>query len=430
MSMQNLPSMFGSAYWETVTPDYRRYCFANIPSAVLYLLGAEKNTPLRYDLEFACVEPAPHKVVLFLLDGFGYLQWKRYANHFEALQRFNNSFVTSLNAVFPSTTAAALTTIHSGLTPQEHGLPEWWVYFREIDKLIKTLPFTPMGEKGTDRLREAGVDPKILFNGRTIYEKLADVGVPSYMISPLEYEKSAYSSLVHRGSISLPYTGVREMFQVLTAHLKSTTGPSYTYVYWPDIDSISHEFGPHSPEYVKTVQQFCAAFEEEFFAKLPEEATRDLVLLLTADHGQILVDPNETIMLNQFPEVVDNLRIGADGKKILPWGGARDVFLAVAPDKCDAVFDFLTRELGERAVVLRSADALAAGLFGKGTVHPEFPSRIGDILIIPQGNKTVWFERVPGKKFKDLGIHGGLHEEEMLVPFVVTRGDELWRARV
>ena len=76
------------------------------------------------------------KVVLFLIDGFGYKQWLNYADKYEFLKRFTKKgVVTPITTVFPSTTAAALTTINSGLTPQEHGLPEWWVYFDEIGKM-------------------------------------------------------------------------------------------------------------------------------------------------------------------------------------------------------------------------------------------------------------------------------------------------------
>jgi hypothetical protein len=43
--------------------------------------------------------------------------------------------------------------------------------------------------------------------------------------------------------------------------------------------------------------------------------------------------------------------------------------------------------------------------------------RTGNLMILPYGNETVWFENSKGVKITYLGQHGGLHEEEMLVPF-------------
>src|SRR3989344_2803977 len=133
---------------EFLYPRYESFCFSNIPSAVLYLLGLRKESPLASILNKADITPAnSKKVILFLVDGFGYKQWLKYADQYEFLKRFTEKGVVApVTTVFPSTTAAALTTVHSGLTPQEHGLPEWWVYFDELDKIIVTLPFTPIGE--------------------------------------------------------------------------------------------------------------------------------------------------------------------------------------------------------------------------------------------------------------------------------------------
>lgn len=66
---------------EFVHPCYESYCFSNIPSAVLYLFGLRKTSPLSGILDKADITPAkPKKVVLFLVDGFGYKQWLKYAD--------------------------------------------------------------------------------------------------------------------------------------------------------------------------------------------------------------------------------------------------------------------------------------------------------------------------------------------------------------
>jgi len=58
-------------------------------------------------------------------------------------------------------------------------------------------------------------------------------------------------------------------------------------------------------------------------------------------------------------------------------------------------------------------------------LHKQFRSRIGDILILPRSNLTVWYEHIKGKKFAMLGMHGGMSPDEMLVPFAVSIANQL-----
>lgn len=412
---------------EFIYPRYENYCFSNIPSAILYLLGLRKTSPLSGILDKAGVTPVnSNKVILFLIDGFGYKQWLKYAEKFEFLKRFTeNGVVAPVTTVFPSTTAATLTTIHSGLTPQEHGLPEWWVYFDELDKIIVTLPFTPIGEKGRDKLLDSGVNPKILFVGKTIYEVLAESEIPSFTFIRDTYAGSAYSKTVHKGSETISFVNSSDLLVNLRKKITETLTPAYFYVYWDAIDSIAHTYGPHTEQYLAELNGFFYLLQEEFVQKLEKGFADIISILITADHGQVNVDPKQTIYLNQYSEVVDNFQIGPSGNKILPWGSVRDVFLAVKSEKLNEVFEFLTKILQGKATVMKIEKALEEGLFGKGNLHKKFRSRVGNILILPHGNSTVWYEHFKDEKFSLLGMHGGLSSDEMLIPFAVAKGSQL-----
>jgi len=411
---------------EFLYPRYESFCFSNIPSAVLYLLGLRKESPLASILNKADITPAnSKKVILFLVDGFGYKQWLKYADQYEFLKRFTEKGVVApVTTVFPSTTAATLTTVHSGLTPQEHGLPEWWVYFDELDKIIVTLPFTPIGEKGRDKLLDAGVDPKILFDGQTIHETLSEAKIPSFTFIRDTYANSAYSKTIHRGSETTSFINSSDSLTNLRKKVAEVSTPAYFYVYWDAVDSIAHTYGPHTEQYLAELNGFFYLLQKEFVEKIGNSA-KEISIMITADHGQVNVDPKETIYLNQYSEVVDNFQVGPSGNKILPWGSPRDIFLAIKPEKLDKVFEFLTKTFDGRATVMKTKTALERGLFGKGNLHKKFQSRIGNILILPHGNSTIWYEHFKDGKFDLLGMHGGLTAEEMLVPFAVARGNQL-----
>ena len=123
-------------------------------------------------------------------------------HRFEFLEKISErGEVLPIHAVFPSTTAASLTSIHTGLTPAEHGLLEWLAFMPSIDMVIKTLAFSPVDGGGIDSLIEHGVNPNILFRGETIYERLFRFGVNSYALIANRYIQGAYSSMAYRGPI-------------------------------------------------------------------------------------------------------------------------------------------------------------------------------------------------------------------------------------
>ena len=55
-----------------------------------------------------------------------------------------------------------------------------------------------------------------------------------------------------------------------------------------------------------------------------------------------------------------------------------------------------------------------------GVASEGFFERTGNLLILPYGNETIWFENPEGRRLSYLGQHGGLNKQEMLVPFAVA----------
>jgi len=232
---------------EFIYPSYEKYCFSNIPSTILKFFNIKTRRPslppkiYRNRVEYEDSK----KIILLLIDGYGYNQWLECHKKYKFLKEISqNGVISPITTVFPSTTAAALTTINTGLTPQEHALPEWHIYFEEIDMIINTLPFTPLGDKGQDRLLEMGVNPKILYNGNTIYQTLKNESVKSYTFIKASYAHSCYSKIVHEGSTIVPFITYSDMFTKLRKIVKEEKGPAYFYClsrqlgcYWTSIRS-------------------------------------------------------------------------------------------------------------------------------------------------------------------------------------------------
>jgi hypothetical protein len=409
---------------DLVRPCYASYCLSKLPSAILALLGLPQPDHAILQMIQRAIghRERPPKVVLLLIDGFGWQQWRQYAEQYDFFRRMTAyGVVAPLTTVFPSTTAAALTTVHSGLTPLEHGLPEWWVYFDELDTMAATLPFTPLGARGRDMLLEAGVKPTLLFQGKTVYQTLARAGTPSFTILRNTYAHSAYSSVAHKGSTTISFINASDLLVNLRQKVAEISGPAYFYVYWDAVDAIAHTYGPHTEQYHAELAGFSYLLQREFIAKIPPDVARDLVLIVTADHGHMNVSPQDTLYLNRYPRLRRSLQVSPAGKRILPWGSPRDVFLRVQEETLTATAAWLRTRLRNKATVMSIDEALEQHLFGLGKAHQRFRNRVGNLLILPYRDALIWYEHLQGKKFELRGMHGGLTADEMLIPLAVAR---------
>jgi hypothetical protein len=409
---------------EFIYPFYEKYCLSNIPSTILNFFGIKSKRPiLPSSLHKDKVEiEDSNKIVLMLIDGFGYSQWLKCYKNYEFFNIFTQKgLVAPVTTIFPSTTAAALTTINTGLTPQEHALIEWFIYLKEIDMILRTIPFKPLDDKDKNKFLQAKVNPKILYNGKTIYQALRKSGIKSYTFINETYAYSAYSKLVYKGSNTIPFINSSDLVVRLRKTLEAEKGPAYFYVYIADVDSLEHEYGPHTEEYYAELSVLSFLLKKELIEKVDKKVAEETLLLITADHGQLNISPKETIYLNGFRKLTKSFQKSKRKKPILPTGSPRDIFLHINQKKLEEIHTFLSNKLKEKAKIVKTEDAIKMGLFGIGKPRKEFYDRVGNLLILPYKNHTVWYQHVKGKKLDLLGIHGGLSKDEMLVPFAISK---------
>ena len=202
-----------------VFPKYKGECFSNIPATIFELFGIKTKKPTLSKKYFKKHVDKDYKnIILFLVDALGFYQWKKYGNKYSLFKQLDDKkCLYPLATVFPSTTAAALNTISSGLTPAEHGLFEWTLYLQEIDKTIETLPFKEINNKKRDSLLEEQINPKILFNFPTIYQLLKEQKINSFFLLNKIYVNSAYSKIIREGSNHIHFLN----FSDLVVNLKN-----------------------------------------------------------------------------------------------------------------------------------------------------------------------------------------------------------------
>ena len=147
----------------------------------------------------------------------------------------------------------------------------------------------------------------------------------------------------------------------------------------------------------------------------------ETTLILTADHGQMWVDPKKTLYLNQtpqFPQIRRLLRENRRGEVLAPGGSPRDMFLYVKEPLLGEAKALVAAAVQGRADVYSIDELIAEGLFGPEPPSPTFLSRVGNLVILPRKHETVWWYEKDRFEQKFYGHHGGLSPEEMEIPML------------
>ena len=197
------------------------------------------------------------------------------------------------------------------------------------------------------------------------------------------------------------------------------------YAYWSYVDTLEHIYGPGTDESEVEASVISHALYEGFLSKLDRSAARETLIIVTADHGQIAISPEKTLYMNRWGKLTDAHGRSPSGRTIPPWGSARDSYMWVKEDRLDDTRAYLERRLGGVASVLKTEDAIREGLFGINRPSRKFRRRIGNLMVLPHGTKTVWFRYRKGDSLEMRGHHGGLHPDEMTIPLAAARVSDL-----
>lgn len=383
-----------------VLPDYAGGSLVNLMASVLAAFGARPACPELRRLPGSELAAARHVVVL-VVDGLGFHYLDRHAAPGGALRRHLRGSFTS---VFPSTTATAITALHTGLAPRQHGLTGWFTWLGEAGGVAAVLPFRR--REGGVPLAALGVDPARVFAGPPLFERLQ---AESWAIAPRALVDSDYNRAHCGGARRVGYGALEELFGLTAAAVRESRGRAYVYAYTPEFDSLAHAHGVGSPQCLDALRRVEAGFE----ALLAALAGTDTAIVLTADHGFIDTVAERRLDLADYPALAELLDAPL-------WGEPRVAYCKVRPGLA-AEFMRRARALLEgKAAAYASADLVAAGWFGPGPSHPRLAERVGECTLVMAGDYTLrdW---LPGeRRFVQVGVHGGTSADEMLIPLVAV----------
>ena len=320
----------------------------------------------------------------------------------EAFLRRNQAL--KLRAVFPSTTAAALTSLATGEWPSDHGLPAWWTYLTEWELTATVLPFV---ERFSEQpLRRFGVSPEQVF--------VAEPLLPRYTIAarsflPRRIADSAYSAYVRGPTPVSGYGKLAAGVDEVIEFVRSASGPSFSYLYTEQVDAAAHSEGPES----ETVGKALAEVDGEL-GRLAGALQEHARIIVSADHGMLAVAEADKSVLRPGDPLLELLVAP-------PFGEPRVPFFLPRPGQGDRFQACFRKRFRDRFALLTREEAVALQLFGPAPPSAQVRSRFGEFIALAKGSEVlIYQEEAEGGTAALRGYHAGLTPAEMRIPLVVA----------
>jgi hypothetical protein len=275
--------------------------------------------------------------------------------------------------VFPSSTPTFFYSFYSLLYPKDHGFLEWYMRFN--NRIVEIPPW----RTSEGKILEIGKDvkKKDVFPFKSLYDILHKKGFSSIEYSP--FVDSAFSQIITKKAEVKKISFISEIFPLRNA--------DFNLIYWPSVDSILHE--RYKDEAFDVEKNFIKLFIKLLMKKTPKNS----LLFVLSDHGLVKI---EKIYL--LPEI----------DSVFPVGGGRVAFYK------DLRKEEVESEIEKRKIPAEVFELKELEDF-RGKINKRCYENFGGLVVI--GKENVGFE-YPFKKRadkKDIGFHGGLTREEIMV---------------
>ncbi len=379
-------------------PEYGGGSVVNVSSSLLKFFGVEPPTlPLHPTILPLKKYMKRKKALLLIFDSLGY--------HRLLSTGISGDFrTTRISSVCPSTTIAALTSFYTAVPPAIHGMVGFRLFLKEFGLIANMIKLSPARFPERDRLLDAGFKPTRFLPVKTIFQKLQDHGIKSYAFTKMHYYRSGLSSLMHKGATIMPYINPVDLCIQIRKMLKQERGKIFITAYIDDFDIIAHYYGTGTDEEKMTIKTFFRIVKQHLLKK----QMSDTLMLITSDHGQVPSPQRARVDITRYPSLFRNLAMP-------PTGEFRTSYLHVQQGCEENCMRILQRKFSDRFIVLRRNEAINLGIFGPPKIRSKHAERLGDIILISKGEHYLYY---PYSDFELKARHGGLHRNEMLVPFI------------
>lgn len=333
------------------------------------------------------------RVCVVLVDGLGSENIRAGAGHAPFLNAALKDS-KSINTVFPTTTAAAITSFGVGTAPSRHGVFGYSVYERSTGMVRNLL-------SGWDE----HFKPSTFVTQPSVASLAHEHGVKAFTVGPAEYSGSGFTNLNMAGAEYRPARSFAERVSETRAILTSKQ-KSLTYLYFPELDSTAHAFGVNSMAWLTKLEDLDAALKD-----LVSELPAGTAVVLTADHGVVDVPSENQIMLDELE--IERL--------VAVTGDPRNTFIYFEPGTDISLAALqLTERLGDRVMVCSPEEIKNQGWFESEISNSEY---LPDLFLISNPGFACYHRGfAKPQSLKMIGQHGGISQAELSVPLLKFGG--------
>jgi predicted AlkP superfamily pyrophosphatase or phosphodiesterase len=217
--------------------------------------------------------PLKSKLLLIILDGVPYRNWRRLMGNLEGWVQSGEARVWKMRSVLPSTSACCYASIHTGVPPQVHGIHSNEVRFR-IEQPDLFSEITRAGGK----------------TGAVTHSYWSEFfnRCPFDLVEDMEYDEPGGPITHGRFHTMTGYNNKNQMtpsdvdlFATLTM-LTKRFSIDYGILHTCTLDSMGHRYGHDCIE----MDHACYAMDGMLAAFLPRWRAAGYEVIVTADHGQ------------------------------------------------------------------------------------------------------------------------------------------------
>lgn len=397
-----------------IMPAFGKGSIADIPGYLKSSLGISPKRALPHMMG-ETMEEVDH-MVFFLLDGFGHSTVRHLLENYKAGNTrsfIEGSAYRPVTSVFPSTTSTATVTLQTDLHPTEHGIIGYISYLSELGTMGNMITMDPLGMSGNSFL-DGGWSVPAIDEGGTIYHEFESNRIEPHLYLPNAIKNSGMTRITGRGSILNAYFTVSQMMTKLKRNIERSRKKSFHYCYISSVDTISHKIGPYTEDTAMDIESIFHNINEQFISRVVPEGK--IGIAVSADHGHTVI-PHENVADSRDDRMLSEmLRTPVSGDFRAP-------ILRIREGLAGQAMEHLERNYGDDFMIRTGRDAVSQGFYGEGIPPPENSDRFGDLVMFPRRNVGMLDSALGTldhrmRGFDMIGMHGGLSEEEMIVPFI------------
>jgi hypothetical protein len=249
--------------------------------------------------------------------------------------------------------------------------------------------------------RDHGVNVDVALPARVMAREMTR---ERWRVMPGPIAESVYSRYSSGSSPGYAYKRPMQAVDAVARIIEQATGPTYTYLYMPQVDAAQHTHGVYSREAQEALQQV-----REMLCTLTEQLGEKARLVVTADHGLIDLQPEQQTELPDGDPLLELLSVPPTCEPRVP-------SFHVRAGAEEAFEDMFRERLGDDFALLTLQEADDLRLFGPGPMTQRTRRRLGDYLAVSTGPREVRYR--PDSDM--IGFHGGAHRDEMRVPLIIA----------